>query len=158
MEGPLKITGDLSVVGLVCTAIGLTCLLAFQFTKKKVAWLVLLKASLLGFEWAFLFLFFSWITFQGARGNDASCIVESERGTGAVWAHGRFDQIFKAGAYAYPFVIGAWLLLLVPMLLIFLRIHNNSIVVDGSPREAPEQESMRKEAWVQEKTLKETDA
>merc|ERR1712060_751628 len=157
MEGPLKVTGDLSVVGLLSTAIGLTCLLAFQFTKEKTRWLVLLKVSLAGFAMAFLFLFASWMKFQGARGNDASCIVESERGTGAVWAHGRFDEIFKTGAYAYPFVIGAWLLLLVPMLLIFLRIHNKSIVVDGSPKEAPEQDSMPEEASVQESTPKEAD-
>jgi len=42
--------------------------------------------------------------------------------SGAVWAHGRFGDIFNAGGYAYGFVLGSWLLVHVPVLLIVLRL------------------------------------
>merc|ERR1712187_680514 len=75
--------------------------------------MVLLKISLGGFCSAFVFLFASWVSFLGVQSEKASCIVEAESGTGAVRAHGRFRDIFSTGAYALPFVIGAWLLLLI---------------------------------------------
>merc|ERR1711933_677851 len=111
--------------GLASTAIGLTSLLIFQSMKNKEQLMVLLKISLGGFCLAFVFLFASWVSFLGVQSEKASCIVEAESGTGAVRAHGRFSDIFSTGAYALPFVIGAWLLLLIPMLLILIRIQTN---------------------------------
>jgi len=124
MEGPLKVTGDFAAAGLASTAIGLTSLLTFQFMKNKEQVMVLLQVSLGGFCLAFVLLFVSWVYFLGVQGEKASCIVEAESGTGAVKAHGRFSDIFSTGAYALPFVIGSWMLLAIPMLLILIRMQS----------------------------------
>jgi hypothetical protein len=124
MEGSLKVVGDFAAVALVCTALGLTSLLIFQFMRKERKNIVLLQVSLGGFCLAFVFVLISWVCLTSMQSEEATCIVEAEGGTGAVKAHGRFSDIFSTGAYALPFLVGSWILLVIPMLLILLRIFN----------------------------------
>jgi hypothetical protein len=125
MEGSLKVVGDFAAVALVCTSIGLTCLLIFQFMRQERKNIVLLQVSLGGFCLAFIFVFISWVSLSSMQSEKATCIVEAESGTGAVKAHGQFRDIFSTGAYAFPFLVGSWILLTIPMLLILLRISAN---------------------------------
>jgi len=126
MEEPFKVTGDLSVVGLVCVGVGLFTLLLYQFLNGKRDFSVALKVSLASLFCGWIFLFASFLKFSATLGEDATCIVEAENMEGAVWAHGRFSDIFASGAYAYGFVIGAWALLMVIMLVLVLRINQSA--------------------------------
>mmetsp|Transcript_32480 Transcript_32480/g.58701 ORF Transcript_32480/g.58701 Transcript_32480/m.58701 type:complete len:163 (-) Transcript_32480:150-638(-) len=135
MEGPFKVTGDLSAVGLVCVGLGLFTLLLYQFLDGKRDFSVALKVSLGALFCGWVFLFASWLKFSATLGKDATCIVEAENDEGAVWAHGRFSDIFAGGAYAYGFVIGAWIILDLIMLLLILRINTKEEQKKQNPNE-----------------------
>jgi hypothetical protein len=140
MEGSFKVIGDFAAVGLVCTAIGLTSLLSFQFMKQERKNIMLLQVSLGGFCLAFIFIFISWVSLANIQGEKTTCIVEAESGTGAVKAHGRFIDIFRTGAYALPFLVGSWILLMIPMLFILVRIYTKQDT--KSKQDAPEEISV----------------
>jgi hypothetical protein len=125
MGGSVKVPGDLALVGWLCCGVGLFSVLAFQIFHGKRDMKVALYVALASFCGAWIFLLASFARFSNVLDEDAKCMVDAESKTGAVWAHGRFGDIFDAGGYAYGFVLGAWLLVHILMLLIVLRLKSD---------------------------------
>jgi hypothetical protein len=147
MEGPLKVTGDFSIVALVGAGSGLVILLVSQFLGQRGP-RTLLHISLGAFFFGWVALLASWWSFITARGKQATCIVQAETGEGAVWAHGAFREIFHTGAYAFGTVLGSWLLLPVTMLLILQRIKAKDASEVPAPAKAQEESEPNSEAML----------
>jgi sodium-dependent phosphate cotransporter len=121
VEGDVKSAADLSVVGLVFAGFGLASVLAHAIRQNYQG---VLFASLAFWAIAWMFLLASWAVFAGSLSKTAVCKVEAESGQGAVIATGKFgDIINNSGSYTFGYVIGAWLLSTVPIILIVLRIN-----------------------------------
>jgi hypothetical protein len=120
VDGSIKVAADLSVVGLVLAGVGQICLLIYSM---KLNLHQVLMASGGFFGLTSVFLLASWAVFAGVAKKDSRCIVEADSQKGAVLAHGKFGEIINGtGSYTYAVVIGAWLLLFVPIVLIGQRI------------------------------------
>jgi hypothetical protein len=121
VEGDIKSAADLSVVGLVFAGSGLACVVAHAIRQNFQG---VLFASLAFWSIAWMLLLASWAVFAGSLSKTAVCKVEAESGNGAVIATGKFgDIIMGSGSYTFGFVIGAWLLSTVPIVLIISRIN-----------------------------------
>jgi len=121
VEGDIETAADLSVAGLVFSMIGLATLVTYSMKQNLTG---ILCTSFLSWGIAFILLFASWTVFAGTLGKEAVCKVEAESLEGAVLAKGKFGEISNGGSYTYGFVIGSWLLSVVPITLIYLRIRD----------------------------------
>jgi sodium-dependent phosphate cotransporter len=132
VDGSIKAAADLSVVGLVLAGVGQICLLIYSM-KLNLHQVVMASCGFFGL--ASIFLLASWAVFAGIKNKDSKCIVEADSNKGAVYAHGKFGEIINdAGSYTYGVVIGAWLLLFVPITLIVFRIKD---VMMPAPKSQP---------------------
>jgi sodium-dependent phosphate cotransporter len=132
VDGSIKSAADLSVVGLVLAGIGQICLLVYSM-KQHLHKVAMVSCGFFGL--ASIFLLSSWAVFAGIKNKDSKCIVEADSNKGAIYASGKFGEIINdAGSYTYGVVIGAWLLLFLPMALLVIRIKN---VMTPAPKSEP---------------------
>jgi hypothetical protein len=121
VSGDIKSAADLSVAGLVFAAGGLVCVVAHAIRQNYQG---VLFASFAFWSVAWMLLLASWAVFAGTLSKTAVCKVEAESGDGVVIATGKFGDIIKgSGSYTFGYVIGAWFLSTVPIILILSRIN-----------------------------------
>merc|ERR1719221_29071 len=120
IDGSVKASADLSVVGLTLAGVGQVALLVYSFRLNlKPA----LQVAFAFFVLAWFFLMISWAVFAASLGKNCECLVEADSNKGVVVASGQFREIINgSGGYTYGFIIGAWLLMFIPITLMALRI------------------------------------
>merc|ERR1712127_57127 len=93
---------------------------AFLSESRDMSKALLISATVFGLTWVLLLA--SWASMASALGSETTCYVQDDQNDGIVAATGKLGDIANGGSYGFGFVIGAWGLLTVALVIIVARV------------------------------------